>query len=98
MPAKPAKPDQLPEVAGAEPGPELAPGPTAEPDADLEPTAPPDTSGWYRNRGPVELTVMPDRYPSAVLKPGGAEWFPADPSHPDLEPCDAPPAAADSAE
>lgn len=51
---------------------------------------PSDTSGWYRNRGPVAVTVMPDRYPSALLEPGDATWLPRDPQHPDLEACDAP--------
>jgi len=62
-----------------------------------EPGPAPDTSGWYRNDSQVELTVQPDRYHSARLKPGQAAWLPADPQHPDLQPCDAPdPAAADT--
>lgn len=62
---------------------------------ELTPEPGPNTSGWYRNSGAVALTVQPDRYPSAVLGPGDATWLPADPQHPDLKPCDAPPPVAD---
>jgi hypothetical protein len=68
-----------------------ATAPTEAPAA--EPSAP-DTSGWYRNDSLSVLIVMPDRYPSARLEPGQAEWLPADPQHPDLKPCDAPTVAA----
>ena len=57
-----------------------------------------DTSGWYRNTSPVDLIVQPDRYPSARLEPGEATWLPADPQHPNLEPCDAPPVVDDTPE
>lgn len=52
--------------------------------------AEPDTSGWYRNTDVVELTVLPNGYPSATLAPGAATWLPHDPHHPHLEPCDEP--------
>jgi hypothetical protein len=64
-----------------------APVETAE-DSAAEPPAP--KPGWFRNTGAVELTVMPDQYPSAKLAPGEATWLPDDPRHPNLERCDAP--------
>lgn len=58
--------------------------------------AAPDTSGWFCNTSLVELTVLPAGYPSATLEPGAATWLPADPHHPHLTACDAPPPAADT--
>lgn len=67
---------------------------TSGPDADAaedEATAAPELRpGWYRNAGLTPLTVQPDGYPSAYLKPGGAAWLPDDPCHAHIEPCDAP--------
>lgn len=96
MPAKPPAPAK-PESASPDAAePAVVETPAAEP-AELDAPAP-DTSGWYRNRAQTPLLVQPDQYPSTLLDPGAATWLPADPQHPDLEPCDAPPPSAADAD
>lgn len=62
-------------------------------DAGAAETPPPPEPGWYRNRGPVDLVVQPNGYPSTLLGPGEATWLPDNPQHRDIEPCDEPPPA-----
>lgn len=96
MPAKPSQPASPPPA-----GPAAAEPAVVETTETVEQPPPADTSGWYRNRALVPLLVQPTGYPSTELAPGGATWLPADPQHPDLEPCDAPapvPADADTKE
>lgn len=81
-------PDALDALAA--PAPEAVQEPAPDPSDALAAEPEADTSGWFRNTSATELTVLPDRYPSAKISPDEATWLPADPRHPNLERCDAP--------
>lgn len=89
-----AAPSAASEPPSPEDGTTSATGESADTPADGAAEAPEPRPGWYRNAGLVPLTVQPDGYPSAYLKPDDAVWLPDDPCHAHIKPCDAPVEAA----